>query len=66
MNANATTGSTFLQFRKTILRKCFSNQFHSFLTYGGAIVNYGELIIETLHFHQIKAKMVGAITNYNN
>lgn len=64
MNANATTGSTFYNLGKLYLENV-SVINSTALTYGGAIVNYGELIIRNSTFSSNKAKNGGAITNYN-
>ena len=64
VNANSTTASTFYNLGKLYLENV-SIANSTALTYGGAIVNYGELIIRNSTFSSNKAKNGGVIVNYN-
>lgn len=64
MNAYSVSGSTFYNLGKLYLENV-SIVNSTALTYGGAIVNYGELVIVNSIFSLNKAKNGGVIANYN-
>ena len=64
MNAYSVSGSTFCNLGKLYLENV-SIINSTALTYGGAIVNYGELVIVNSIFSLNKAKNGGVIANYN-